>query len=101
MYGGYLLVYLYDDSHQIKCISVYVLCFLYGSNPVVFITQQTILIQSNTTQCYFNSICYFYMCAACFGLYLAHTEACQYKESFKGRYNKKTQWPLFSRHYFL
>jgi hypothetical protein len=36
------------------------------------------LIQSNTTQVYFNSLCYLYMCATCFDLYLGHPQACQY-----------------------
>ena len=37
------------------------------------------VIQSNTTQDYFTSNCYLYMCATCFGLYLGHPQSCQYK----------------------
>jgi hypothetical protein len=74
-------VYLQNESHEFKRISVYVFCYLCESHPVVFITKQTTLIQSNTTQFYFNSICCLYVCATCFGLYLGHPEACQYKKN--------------------
>jgi len=49
----------------------------------VFITKQTTLIQSNTTQVYFNSVDYPYMYATCFELYLGHTQASQYKNHTK------------------
>jgi hypothetical protein len=39
---------------------------LYASHPVVFITEQTVLIQRKTTQVYFNSICHIYMSATIF-----------------------------------
>ena len=41
----------------------------------VFIIKQTTLIQSNTTQVYFNSIGYFDMYATCFDLYLGPPQA--------------------------
>jgi len=43
---------------------------------IVFIIKQTTLIQSNTTQVYVNSICYFDMNDICFDLYLGHPQAC-------------------------
>jgi len=43
----------------------------------VFITKQTTLIQSNTTQVYLNSLGYLTMYAACFGLHLGNPQACQ------------------------
>ena len=36
--------------------------------------------QSDTTQVYYNSICYLYMFATCFDLYLGHPHAYQYKK---------------------
>ena len=54
----------------------------------LFITAQTTVIQLNTTQVYLVSNSYFQMCAACFSLYKAHTQACQYKKSYNERYNK-------------
>ena len=39
--------------------------YLHGSHPVAFITEQTTLIQSNTTQAYFNSTVYPYIEATC------------------------------------
>jgi hypothetical protein len=50
----------------------------YGSHPVIFITGQTALIQCNMTQVYLNSVCYPYVYATCFTLYLGHPQACQY-----------------------
>ena len=45
---------------------------LHGSLPIVLITKQTTLIQSNTTQVYFNSIVkqvlYFYITYLCFNI---------------------------------
>jgi len=38
--------------------------------------------QPTTTQIYFNSNYYPYMCAACFGLYLDHPQVCQYKRLY-------------------
>jgi len=49
------------------------------------IPEQTTLIQSNTTQAYFNSTGYLYMSATYFGLYVGHPQACQYKKPYKGR----------------
>jgi hypothetical protein len=45
--------------------------------------KQTALIQSNTTQVYFNSTGYSYMCATCFDLYVRQLQACQYKNHAK------------------
>jgi hypothetical protein len=47
---------------------------LHGNHRDVFVTKQTTLIQSNTTQIYFNSLVFSYMCATCFGLYLGHSQ---------------------------
>jgi hypothetical protein len=67
---------------------------------VVFITKQTTLIQSITTQFYFNSNGYIYVYVTCFALYLGHPETCQYKnhekeilEGYKG--------PLFTVTIFI
>jgi hypothetical protein len=49
----------------------------------VFITKQTTLVQSNTTQVYFNSAGYFDTYAVCFGLQLCHFQACPYKHLTK------------------
>jgi hypothetical protein len=56
---------------------------LCGSYHLVFISKQTKLTQSNTTQVYFKSDCYFYVCATCFGLYLGDLKACQFKNLTK------------------
>jgi len=47
------------------------------------VSEQTTLIQFNTTQVYFNLTGYLYMSATCFGLYLDHPQACQYKNHTK------------------
>jgi len=52
----------------------------YGRRLVVFIATLTALVQSDTTQVYFNSFCYLHMCAACFGEYFGYPQACQYKD---------------------
>ena len=50
---------------------------------MVFIVKYITLIQSNTTQVYFNLNCNFYMSATYFGLYLGHLQACQHKNLTK------------------
>jgi len=60
-----------------------VIGYLYGSHFFAFITKQSTLMQSNTTQVYFNLIDYLYKYATCFGLYLGHSQACQYKNLTK------------------
>ena len=60
----------------------------------MFINKQTTLIKSNTRRGYFNSVCYPYMYATCFGLYLGHPQACQYKTQYEGRYDKNLRRPL-------
>jgi len=47
--------------------------YLYGSHLIAFITKQSTLIQSNTTQVYFYLIDYLYKYATRFGLYLGHS----------------------------
>jgi hypothetical protein len=47
------------------------------------ISEQTTLIQFNTTLVYFNTTGYLYISATCFGLYLGHPQACQYKNHTK------------------
>jgi hypothetical protein len=51
---------------------------LYRSHPVVFIIKQNTL-YSNRTPVYLYSVCYPYVFATCFGLYLGHSQACQYQ----------------------
>jgi hypothetical protein len=48
-----------------------------GVHPTSLIIAHTTIIQSNSAHLYFNSHCCIYMCAACFGLYLGHPQACQ------------------------
>ena len=57
--------------------------FICGNYPSVFIAYQTTLVRSNTTRVYFNSVGYLHLCAACFGLYLDHPQACQYRNPTK------------------
>jgi hypothetical protein len=45
--------------------------------------KQIAFIQSTTTQVYFNSTGYPYMCATCFGLYVSQLQAFQYKNHAK------------------
>jgi len=47
--------------------------------PVCLVLEKTTLIQSYTTQVYFNSFGYPYMQGTCFGVYLDHPQSCQYK----------------------
>jgi hypothetical protein len=57
-----------------------------GNHLVVIITKQTTVIQSNTAQVYFNSVCYFNMFATCFSLYLCNPQACPYVNLTKNLY---------------
>jgi hypothetical protein len=50
---------------------------------VVFITKQTTLMQSITTQVYFNSNGYIYVYVTCFDMYLGYPGTCQYKNHKK------------------
>jgi hypothetical protein len=45
-------------GQSLKIDSEYFLLHFYGSHPVVFVTKETTLIQSNTTKVYFNSVGY-------------------------------------------
>jgi len=62
----------------------------YGSHSFVFVTKQAKPIQYNTTHVCFDSECYIYIRATCFGLYLGHPQACR---PYKGRYNKYLKCP--------
>jgi len=62
---------------------------------VVFITKQTTLIHSITTQVYFNSNGYNYVYVTCFDLYLGHPQTCQYKK-YKKETLEESKEPLFT-----
>jgi len=66
----------------------------------VFITKQTTLIHSSTTQAYFNLISYTYIYATRFGLYLDHPQARQYKNHTKED-TIKIQVTPFHSHCFM
>ena len=72
---------------------------LYGGNHILFTATQSTLVQSNITQVYFNSVCYIYMCATCFDMYLGHPQACQY-ENLKRTIQRESKVPVFYIHYF-
>jgi len=63
-------------------------------------TKQTTLIQPNTTQVYFNLVTYTYMLATCFGLYLGHPQARQYKNHTKED-TTEDQVASFHSHFIL
>jgi hypothetical protein len=65
---------------------------LYESHPVVFITEQNTLRQSNKTGLFWFKLC-LYTCATCFGLYLGHNQACQYENPTKEEIIK-SKWPF-------
>ena len=44
----------------------------------------------------FNSVCYIYMCATCFGLYLGHPQECRYRILQNGRCDKNLRGLAFA-----
>jgi len=49
----------------------------------------------------FISVCYLYMCAKCFGLYLGHPQECLYRTSQNGRYDRNLTGLAFAVTIFM
>jgi hypothetical protein len=61
-------------------VCVFCLC---GSHFILFTTERTTLIQSNTTHAYFYSIDHSYLYTTRFGLYLGYPKAFKYENLIK------------------
>ena len=72
----------------------------YESHRILFIIEQTTLLQSNTKQVYFNSVVHPLMYATCFGLHLDHPQKCQYKSIKKEDKIKVYGVPFLQSLYF-
>lgn len=71
------------DSPGPNALLHLLIVIIYTRNPVMCITKQTTLLQSNTTEVCCNSDYYLHKYAPCFGLYLEHRQTCQYKNHTK------------------
>ena len=63
-------------------------------------SKQTKRIQSNKTQVYFNSIGCTFISAICFGLYVGHLQACQYKNHKKEDTIRISGVPFLSQYFY-
>jgi len=72
-------------------------CLLHNYRCEYRTGKQTTHIPSNTLPVYFISNAYLYMYATCFGQYVGHLQARQYKKPYKGIYDKNLRGPS---HYF-